>query len=437
LFEKLSARLTDTFRNLTGRGVLSESNLKDAMREIRRALLEADVNFQVARQFVSDVGEKASGEAVLKSLAPGQQVVKIVHDSLIELLGSTQAPPDLSGKPPIVYLLMGLQGSGKTTTAARLARWLSEYKGKSALLVACDLVRPAAIDQLEILANTAGSDFYCNRSTTDPVEVLEEAIEVAKRRFTDVVIVDTAGRLHIDDQLMGELQKLRDSVSATETLLVLDGLSGQDAVNVALQFKERIGFTGAVLTKMDGDSRGGAALSFRAVTGKPIRFIGTGEGVDGLVLFEPERMAGRILGMGDVLGLVEKAQTAYNQEEAVKLEKKLRTNTFTLEDFRRELKRVQKMGSLNEILDMLPGKLKPAGLDVDPSGLIRMEAIIDSMTSAERLKPDIVSGSRRKRIARGSGTTVRDVNRLLSEFRTMKTLMKRIRSGKGLASLIR
>ncbi len=437
LFEKISGRLSDTFRNLTGRGVLTESNIRDALREIRRALLEADVHFQVARDFIRRVDEKARGEAVLRSLTPGQQIVKIVHDELVELLGHELVEPALSGKTPLVYLLIGLQGSGKTTTAARLAKWLGTKKGKTVLLAACDLRRPAAIDQLEILAETAGVDFYASRTADDPVIVLEEALEVSRKRFTDVVIADTAGRLHVDDELMGELERLRDAADAAEILLVLDGLSGQDAVNVAQEFGERIGFTGAVLTKMDGDSRGGAALSFRAVTGKPVKFIGIGEGVDGLETFDPERIAGRLLGMGDVLGLVEKAQTAYNQDEAVRLEKKFRTDSFTLEDFLGELRRVQKMGSLTEILDMLPGRIKPARADVDPSELKRMEAIISSMTRAERLRPEIIKGSRRKRIARGSGTTVNDVNRLLSEFRTMKTFMKRIRSGKGLANLFR
>jgi signal recognition particle subunit SRP54 len=437
LFEKISGRLSDTFRKLTGRGVISEDNIAEALREIRRALLEADVSFQVAKDFVKDVGEKARGEAVLRSLSPGQQVVKIVHDELVELLGHERSEPDLSGRPPLVYLLMGLQGSGKTTTAARLAKWLSGRRGKSVMLAACDLQRPAAIDQLEILAETAGAEFYADRGAGDPVTVLEGALELSKKRFVDVLIADTAGRLHVDDGMMEELERIRDAAEATEILLVLDGLSGQDAVNVAREFGERIGFTGAVLTKMDGDSRGGAALSFRAVTGRPVKFVGTGEGVDGLEPFDPERIAGRLLGMGDVLGLVEKAQTAYNQDEAVRLEKKLRTDAFTLEDFLVELRRVQKMGSLTEIFDMLPGKMKPAGAEVDPSDLKRMEAIISSMTPAERLRPEIINGSRRKRIARGSGSRVSDVNRLLSEFRTMKTLMKRIRSGKGIAGLFR
>jgi signal recognition particle subunit SRP54 len=437
LFEKISGRLSDTFRSLTGRGVLTEGNIRDALREIRRALLEADVNFRVSRDFIRRVDEKARGEAVLCSITPGQQVVKIVHDELVELLGHELAEPELSGKSPLVYLLIGLQGSGKTTTAARLARWLGTRRGKNVLLAACDLQRPAAIDQLEILAEAAGADFYANRTASDPVIVLEEALDASLKRFTDVVIVDTAGRLHVDDDLMRELERLRDAADAAEILLVLDGLSGQDAVNVAQEFSKRIGFTGAVLTKMDGDSRGGAALSFRAVTGKPIKFVGIGEGVDGLEAFDPERIAGRLLGMGDVLGLVEKAQTAYNQDEAVRLEKKLRTDSFTLEDFLGELRRVRKLGSLNEILDMLPGRMKPAEADVDPSDLKRMEAIISSMTPTERLRPEIINGSRRKRIARGSGARVNDVNRLLSEFRTMKTLMKRIRSGKGLANLFR
>ncbi len=433
MFENLTDRLSDTFRKLTGRGVLTESDIMKAMRQVRRALLEADVNFKIARQFVSDVSSKAVGEKVLKSLAPGNQVIKIVNDEIIELLGTETSPLQLSGKPPLVYLLIGLQGSGKTTTAARLARWINKNKGKRILLAACDLQRPAAIDQLERVAADADAGFFCKRDTKDPVAVLKGAISEARLKGFDVVIADTAGRLHVDDDLMKELENVSRIAEPAETLLVLDGLSGQDAVNVALEFQERIGFTGAIITKMDGDSRGGAALSFRAVTGKPIKFLGTGEGVDCLEPMDPQRLAGRILGMGDVVGLVEKAQTSFNLDEAQKLEKKLISNSFTLEDFAGELKRIRKMGSLSDLLGMLPRNMRPSGMDIDESQFTRMSAIIGSMTVRERRHPEIINGNRRKRIAMGSGTRVNDVNRLLREFRSMKKMMKRMKSGKGMS----
>lgn len=432
MFENLTDRLSDAFRKLTGRGVLTESDINQAMRQVRRALLEADVNFRVAKQFVSDVSTKAMGEKVLKSLAPGKQVIKIVNDEIVELLGTDRSLLQLSGKPPLVYLLIGLQGSGKTTTAARLAWWLSEKKGKRSLLAACDLQRPAAIDQLEKLAADANAGFYGRRDTKDPVAVLKGAVNEARLKSYDIVIADTAGRLHVDDELMSELENVCKVADASETLLVLDGLSGQDAVNVAVEFQKRIGFTGSVITKMDGDSRGGAALSFRAVTGKPIKFLGTGEGVDGIEPMDPERLAGRILGMGDVVGLVEKAQTAYDIKEAQKLEKKLVSNSFTLEDFAKELKRIRKMGSLTDLLGMLPKNMRPSGVDIDESQFTRTSAIIGSMTVREKLHPEIINGSRRKRIAMGSGTKVNDVNRLLREFRSMKKMMKRMKSGKGI-----
>ncbi len=435
MFEKLSERLGDSFKNLTGRGVLTEKNIQDAMREVRRALLEADVNFKVAKKFVAEVSEKASGEKVLRSLTPGQQVIKIVNDRIIELLGSEPSALELSGKPPHVILLLGLQGSGKTTTAARLAWMLQKKQSRRCMLVAADLQRPAAVDQLEIMAGKAGASFYCDRNQKDPAVVVKEAIHQASLQYNDVVIVDTAGRLHIDETLMTELKKVREVSSPDESLLVLDGLSGQDAVNVAVEFNEQIGFTGSVLTKMDGDSRGGAALSFRAVTGKPIKFIGIGEDVKGLEVFNPSRMAGRILGMGDIVGLAEKAQEMFDEKEAVKLQKKLRTNSFDLEDFRKELGKIRKMGSLNELLAMLPKGMRPAGASIDQSQFTKMEALINSMTVKERRKPEIINGSRRKRIARGSGTTVQDVNRLLKEYRTMKKMMKQMRRNRGMAGL--
>ena len=434
MFDSLADRLSDAFRKLTGRGVLSEADVRQAMREVRRALLEADVSFQVAREFVDSVTARAVGAEVLRSISPGQQVIKVVHDELVALLGTGMEGLNLSGKPPVVFLLIGLQGSGKTTTAARLARWLAERKGKRVLVAACDLQRPAAIDQLEKVASEAGAGFYGRRDTKDPVTVLREAIGEATLRGYDIVIADTAGRLHVDEPLMEELDRVSRAAAPAETLLVLDGLSGQDAVNVAVEFQKRLGFTGAVLTKMDGDSRGGAALSFRAVTGKPIKFLGVGEGVDGIEPMDPDRMAGRILGMGDVVGLVEKAQSSWDIREAEKLEKKILSSTFTLEDFRGELKRLRKMGSLGDLLAMLPKSMRPAGMNMDTSQITRMEAIIGSMTLKERLHPEIINGSRRRRIAIGSGTRVNDINKLLREFRTMRTMMKRMRSG-GLSRL--
>lgn len=437
MFDKLSQRLGDTFKNLSGRGVLTEKNISDAMREVRRALLEADVNFRVAKQFVSEVTEKASGEKVLRSLTPGQQVIKIVNDQLVELLGSTTEKLELTGKPPHVILLLGLQGSGKTTTAARLAWFLQKKQNRRCMVVAADLQRPAAIDQLEVMAEKAGAAFYCDRSRKDPAEVVEKALHQAALQYHDVVIVDTAGRLHIDSNLMTELKRVKEVANPDESLLVLDGLSGQDAVNVAVEFNDQIGFTGSVLTKMDGDSRGGAALSFRSVTGKPIKFMGVGETVRGIEEFDPSRLAGRILGMGDIVGLAEKAQEMYNEQEAVKLQKKLKTNSFNLEDFRKELTKIKKMGSMGELIAMLPKGMRPAGVDLDQSQFTRMEALINSMTTRERLKPEIINGSRRKRIARGSGTTVQDVNRLLKEYRTMKKMMKQMRSSRGMAGMFR
>ncbi|MCK5064698.1 MAG: signal recognition particle protein, partial [Candidatus Fermentibacteraceae bacterium] len=341
-----------------------------------------------------------------------------------------RSPLQLSGKPPLVYLLIGLQGSGKTTAAARLAWWLAEKKGRTVLLAACDLERPAAIDQLEKLASDAGAGFYCRRDEKDPVTVLKGAIHEARLKSYDIVICDTAGRLHVDDDLMRELESISRVAEASETLLVLDGLSGQDAVNVALEFQERIGFTGSVITKMDGDSRGGAALSFRAVTGKPIKFIGVGEGVSGLEPMDPTRMAGRILGMGDVVGLAEKAQSTWDIREAEKLEKKLISNSFTLEDFASELRRLKKMGSFSDLLDMLPKSMRPAGTNLDTSQFTKNEAIINSMTRKERFHPEIIDGNRRRRISQGSGTKVNDVNKLLREFRSMKKMMKQMKSGR-------
>ena len=400
------------------------------MREIRRALLEADVNFRVARSFVKEVSAEATGGEVLNSLTPGQQVVKVVHDRMVDLLGSSQAPPRLEGSPPLVYMLVGLQGSGKTTTAGRLAHWLQKRHGRRSLLIACDLRRPAAVDQLEKVASSAGAGFFGRRKAGDPLEILRDGLRHARREGYDAAVVDTSGRLHVDEELMEELRRMHSAADPDETMLVLDGLSGQDAVNVAVEFGNAVEYDGAVITKMDGDSRGGAVLSFKAVTGKPVRFVGVGEGVDGLELADPDRLARRILGMGDVVGMVEKAQEAFDQREAEELSEKLRSQTFDLEDFAGELRRVRKMGTLGDLMAMLPRSMRPKSMDFDTADMDRMEAIISSMTPDERRRPSILDGSRRRRIAAGSGTRVSDVNRLIREFGTMKKMMKRM--GKGM-----
>ncbi len=437
MFERLSERLTSVFDRLRGRGVVTEADVASAVREMRRALLEADVGIQVARDFTDRIAALAVGEKVLKSLTPGQQIVGMVHEELVRLLSQGASRPDLGGRPPVVWLLAGLQGSGKTTTAVKLARWASSRRGMRPLVAACDLRRPAAVDQLEILAGRAGVGFFCDRASTDPADVARRAVDDAARRMFDMVLVDTSGRLHIDDELMSELEVVRRTVAPRETYLVLDGMTGQDAVGVAREFDRRIGLSAAVLSKMDGDSRGGAALSLAAVTGKPVRFVGTGEGIDDLEVFDPSRMAGRILGMGDVVGLVEKAAGAAGLEDALEMEKKLRRGEFTMSDLLGEFERLRKLGPLSDLLAMLPGGMIPKGVTVDPRELARKEAMIRAMTPGERLRPERIDGSRRKRIARGTGVSVSDVNRLLQEFRTMKEMMKRLGGRRGLASLLR
>ncbi len=437
MLERLSERLGSVFDRLRGRGVVSPADVSEAMREIRRALLEADVSIGVARDFVERAGAEALGEKVLKSLTPGQQIVKVVHDQLVELMSHERTAPDTGGRRPVVWLLAGLQGSGKTTTAAKLAVWAARRRGMRPLLAACDLQRPAAVEQLGILARKAGTGFFGERSAGGPADVARAALKLAGREMYDLLIVDSAGRLHVDDGLMEELSEIRGAVEPRETILVLDGMTGQDAVNVALEFDGRIGITGAVLSKMDGDSRGGAALSFASVTGRPILFLGTGEGLDDLESFDPARMAGRILGMGDILGLVEKASEASDRIDAEKLEKKLRRGEFTMDDLLAEFGRLRKMGPLSDILGMLPGRMVPKGVTVDPKELGRKEAIILSMTPDERRRPERIDGSRRRRIAKGSGVSVRDVNRLLDDYRAMREMMKRIGKSSRLASLLR
>ncbi len=440
MFEDLTARLEGIFRGLRGRGVLTERDVQESMREIRRALLEADVHYRVAKDFVARVEAKAVGAGVLKGLHPGQQVVRFVHDELVELLGGTSSPPALGGTPPVPVMLVGLQGSGKTTTAAKLAGWLKK-QGKRVLLVPADPYRPAAKEQLVKLARAAGH-LVVEGPESNALEMVERGVVEAVRQAADVVVYDTAGRLHIDDELMEELRAIRAKIKPREVLLVVDAMIGQDAVTVAEEFQAKLGFDGVILTKMDGDARGGAALSIRTVTGAPVKFLGVGESADALELFHPDRMASRILNMGDVLSLVEKAQATVDEDEARALTEKMNAAEFDLDDFRTQLRRVQKMGPLANVLGMLPGMPKEALSAVEKDGgksIRRVEAILNSMTPGERSRPAVLNGSRRKRIARGSGTTVQEVNQLVRQFDEMKRMMKmmtKMKKRKGAASAL-
>jgi signal recognition particle subunit SRP54 len=432
LFEDLSSRLEGVFRALKGRGVLTEENIQESLREVRRALLEADVHYRVARDFVKRVETRAVGETVLRGLHPGQQVIQVVHEELVELLGGTTAAPTLSGSPPVPVMVVGLQGSGKTTTCAKLARWLVE-QGRRPYLVPADPYRPAARDQLIQLARAGGHPVY-EGPESDAVEICAAGVAAAVNEAADVVLLDTAGRLHVDAELMAELTAIRGRVKPREVLLVVDGMIGQDSVRVAEAFQQEIGIDGVVLTKMDGDARGGAALSVRQVTGVPVKFLGVGEGAEALELFHPDRMASRILNMGDVQSLVERAQGAVTEDEAQAVTRKLARDEFDLEDFRDQLRKVRKMGSLGQLVGMLPGVPREALSRIEEDGgksLRRTEAIICSMTPAERARPGILNGSRRKRIARGSGTAVREVNQLLRQFTEMRRMMKRMGGKSG------
>ncbi|MCL5676895.1 MAG: signal recognition particle protein [Firmicutes bacterium] len=426
MFENLSSKLQETFRRLRGKGRLTDADVSEAMREVRVALLEADVNFRVVKDFIARVKERAVGQEVLESLSPGQQVVKIVSDELTGLLGGTSARLAIAAKPPTVVLMVGLQGAGKTTAAGKLAGWLKK-QSKRPLLVAGDVYRPAAIKQLQVLGQQLDLPVFSMGNEANPVDIARAGVESALKQGRDVVLVDTAGRLQIDDALMQELENIKAAVHPHEILLVLDAMTGQEAVSVAEAFNQRLGVDGVVLTKLDSDTRGGAALSVRAVTGKPIKFVGTGEKLDALEPFHPDRMASRILGMGDVLSLIEKAQAQYGEKQAEELAKKMRKAEFTLEDFLQQLRQVRQMGPLDQILGMLPGmgQLKQIkNVKVDEKDLGHVEAIIQSMTAVERRNPDIINGSRRKRIARGSGTSVQEVNRLLRQFEESKKMMK-------------
>lgn len=430
MFESLTAKLEAVFKKLRSRGVLKEEDVKDALREVRLALLEADVNFKVVKEFIGKVQERAVGEEILRSLTPGQQVIKIVHDELVGLLGGGHARLHLAPNPPTVIMLMGLQGSGKTTTAGKLGR-LYKKDGRRVLLVPADTRRPAAVQQLIKLANQIGLDAFSS-SEQDPVGICKAAVVHAQKSLYEIVILDTAGRLQIDEPLMQELKDIKAGVKPHYVLFVADAMTGQEAVNIAEKFNQSVGFDGVVLTKLDGDARGGAALSIRAVTGRPIVFTGTGEKLDALEPFHPDRMASRILGMGDVLTLIEKAQEAVSHEDARELAKKLKKNSFDLEDFKNQLRQVRRLGSLEQIIGMIPGlnKASLGNARMDEGELVKIEAIINSMTPKERADYTIINGSRRVRIAKGSGTQVQDVNRLLKQFAEMKKMMKAMSGGK-------
>lgn len=430
LFGSLSERLNHIFSKLTKRGKLTELEIKTAMREVRVALLEADVNIRVAKDFINRVSEKAVGQEILQSLNPSQQVIKIVNDELIALMGSTNAKLEVAPKPPTVIMMCGLQGAGKTTLCGKLAVLLKK-QGKRPLLVAGDIYRPAAIHQLQVVGQQAGADVF-ERGTQSPVKTAKEAVEHARKMGYDTVILDTAGRLQIDETLMQELENIKKAVDVTETLLVVDAMTGQEAVNVAQTFNSRLEITGVILTKLDGDTRGGACLSIKAVTGKPIKFIGVGEKMGDLEPFYPDRMASRILGMGDVLSLIEKAQQAITEEDAKKMEKKMRENSFTLNDYLEQFETLKKMGGASALMSMLPGtKMDIREGDIDEKKIERTRAIILSMTPQERDNPAVINSSRKKRIASGSGTKVQDVNQLLRQFEQSKQLMKQMKGGKG------
>jgi len=428
MFDDLTGKLEAVFKKLRGHGRLSEANISEALREVRRALLESDVHFKVTKDFVQDVQQKAVGQEVLKSITPGQQVIKVVHEEMVRLLGSEAKPLEMASVPPTIVMMVGLQGSGKTTTCAKLAVHLRR-RGRKPLLVAADVYRPAAIDQLRQLSRQLELPCFAT-DMSDPVDIARNGVAFAKKESQDVVVLDTAGRLHIDEPMMLELQAIHSAIEPTEVILVADAMTGQDAVKAAEEFQRRVPLTGVILTKLDGDARGGAALSIRAVTGVPIKFVGVGEKPDALEVFHPDRMASRILGMGDILTLVEKAQETVDREQAEKIAAKIQEHELTLDDFLDQIRQIKNMGPMEDMLAMIPGigpKIK--SLKIDERILRQAEAIMCSMTRQERAKPEIIDGSRRKRIARGSGTRVQDVNQLLNRYTQMKNLMKRFSKG--------
>ncbi len=435
MFEDLSQKLESIFKRLRGQGKISETNIAETLREVRRVLLDADVHYKVARQFVEDVQKRAIGQDVIRSITPGQLIVKIIYDELVKLLGTSKVEMTYSSMPPTAILVAGLQGSGKTTFAAKLANHLKS-QGRHPLLVAADVYRPAAIDQLMTLGNQIDVPVYADREA-GAVAIAHQSVEHARKNARDVVIIDTAGRLHVDEEMMKEVEAIKASIHPDEILFVVDAMTGQDAVNTAKAFNDRLNFDGAVLTKMDGDARGGAAISLRATVGKPIKFISTGEKLDALEKFHPERLASRILGYGDIVTLVEKAQEHFDEAKAIKLEQKIRKAQFTLEDFLDQLQEVKKMGPLSQVMGMLPGMNRvPQDVVPDDKALVKIEAIIQSMTLQERRNPQVINGSRRKRIAMGSGTTVQDINKLMKQFEQMQKMMKSIGKGGGVGKLM-
>ena len=430
IFESLTEKLNHAFSKIINRGKLTSLEIKEAMRDVKMALLEADVNYLVVKKFISDVSEKASGDEVLKSLTPAQTVIKIVRDELVKLMGSTNSKLEVSPKPPTIIMMCGLQGAGKTTMCGKLAVYLKK-SGKRPLLAACDIYRPAAIQQLKIVGKQAGAEVF-ERGTSNPVKIAKEAVEYAKKQGFDTVILDTAGRLHIDEKLMKELEDIKRETTPTEILLTVDAMIGQDAVTTAEEFNNKLDITGVILTKLDGDTRGGAALSIKAITGKPIKFSGVGEKLGDLEPFHPDRIASRILGMGDVLTLIERAEQAISEDQAKELEKKFRQNKFDFEDYLTQMENLKKMGNIKDILGMIPGlgsKIK--AVEIDEKQLLRQKAIIQSMTPFERKNPEVIKASQRKRIAEGSGTGIQDVNQLLKQLEKSKEMMKMLKNKKG------
>lgn len=436
MFEGLQEKLEKSFQLLKGKGQITEVNVAETLKEVRRSLLDADVNFKIAKNFTNTIKEKAIGKDVLTSISPGQLLVKITHEELTKLMGEQEAPLDLKGNPAII-LMAGLQGSGKTTHSGKLAKFIKGKKGKNPLLVACDVYRPAAIDQLHVVGDSVGVTVFSDKEDKDPVSIAQRGIEFAKQNGHNVVIVDTAGRLAIDEQMMDEIASIKKAIQPNETLFVVDSMTGQDAVNTAKEFNDRLDFEGVILTKLDGDTRGGAALSIRTVVEKPIKFIGTGEKMEALDVFYPSRMADRILGMGDVVSLVERAQEQYDEEQAKKLQKKIAKNQFNFNDFLGQLEQIKKMGNVKDLMGMLPGMGKALkDVEIEDDAFKHIEAIIHSMTPEERETPEVLNGSRKKRIAKGSGTSVQEVNRLIKQFDDTRKMMKMMGNKKNMMNLM-
>jgi signal recognition particle subunit SRP54 len=437
MFENLTDKFERAFKVLKGQGQISEINVAETLKEVRRALLDADVSFKTAKEFTSTVKEKAIGQNVLTSISPGQLMIKICHEELVNLMGGNEVDINIKGNPGIV-LMSGLQGSGKTTFSGKLANYLKNKKGKNPLLVACDVYRPAAIDQLHVLGEQLGVEVYSNKEEKNPVKIAQDAIAHAKSKSFNVVIIDTAGRLAVDEQMMSEIADVKSAIEPTETLFVVDSMTGQDAVNTAKSFDERINFDGVVLTKLDGDTRGGAALSIKSIVNKPIKFVGTGEKLDALDVFYPARMADRILGKGDVVSLVERAQEQFDEEEARKLQKKIKKNQFDFNDFLGQLQQVKKMGNVKDLMGMIPGMGKAMkGVEIEDDAFKHIEAMIQSMTPAERSKPELINGARKNRIAKGSGTNIQEVNKLMKQFNDTKKMMKMMSNPKNMLNMMR